>query len=343
MSRASPGFSLVEALVALALALVVMSAVVALAANTSHLSQSESRMSDAQQRARAIADTLGRDLRLAGAGVDRGPMTGPLIHAFPPIWPRRIGRSWPDAPSVARDDAIALVYVPDTLVQTTLAASGGGGPGQLFLAPCAGGASACRIQAGATIALFDATGLVDLLGVPVAASSDPVVRPLAVTGRLFGLGATVAEIVIREYYLDAEAAQLRYYDADGTDQPVVDGVSGLSFDYFGDPAPPRALQPPLGVANCLYTDTGAWRGGVTLGSDAEGLAVLPISMFTDGPWCGDGGTAFDADMLRVRRIRVRIRVRSGRPPERQPDYQVVFDAAPPNLGLRPAGGPDAPW
>ena len=33
-------------------------------------------------------------------------------------------------------------------------------------------------------------------------------------------------------------------------------------------------------------------------------------MFTDGPWCGGGTTRFDADLLRIRLVRVTLRVQA---------------------------------
>jgi hypothetical protein len=36
-------------------------------------------------------------------------------------------------------------------------------------------------------------------------------------------------------------------------------------------------------------------------------------VLTDGPWCGSGGNRFDADLLRVRRIRVALRLQASDP------------------------------
>lgn len=337
MTRASPGFTLAEVLVALALTLLVVSAVTSLAASTDRLARSQSRASDAQQRARVIADTLGRDLSLVGAGVDRGPMSGPLSRVFTPLWPRRVGRLRPDGTAVARSDAVTLVYVPETVVQTTLAVSGAAALGRLVLTPCVGGALPCRLARGATLALFDAPGRVDLLGVLRHEAGDLLVRPLGTSAGSFNAGSMVAEVVIREYYFDQASAQLRYYDGDGTDQPVVDQVVGLAFEYFGDPDPPRWPRPLQNQENCLYTEFGVWRGGVTLQAEDDGLAALPLALFTDGPWCSAGGTEFDADLLRVRRVRVVAQLRASGPRDPVPDYRVVFDVAPPNLA--PSGSP----
>jgi hypothetical protein len=345
VTRGSAGFTLAEMLVAMALTLAVVSAVAALAAQADRLARAQPRVMDAQQRARVVAEALGRDLRLAGAGIDRGPMvgmtgmagmTGPLHHAFTAVWPRRVGRLRADSPETARADVITLVHVPDTLVQTSLAAGHAASAGQMALSPCAAGA-ACRLARGATLALFDAQGRVDLLGVLGGADGWPDVRTLGASAGGFASGATVAEVVIRSYYFDSASSQVRVYDGDGTDQPLMDDVAGLAFEYFGDPQPPQWPQPEPGAANCLYAESGDLRPAATLAATEAGLAALPLAMFADGPWCGAGGTAFDADLLRVRRVRAVARLRASGPRDPLPDYRVVIDVSPPNLGL-PGGG-----
>jgi len=344
MTRGASGFTLAELMVALALTLLVVSAVAMLVATTDGLSRSQSRMMDAQQRARVIAETLGRDLRLAGAGLDRGPMSGPLGRAFAPLWPRRVGRVRPDAVTIARADALTLAYVPDTIIQTTLAVGGVPSLGRIVLAPCAGGALPCQLTRGATLAVFDTPDRAELLGVLDDDAGGTSVRSLGAPAGAFAAGSTVSEVVIRAYYFDAAQRQLRLYDADGSDQPVVDEVTGLAFEYFGDPQPPQVPRPDPGAENCLFDMAGTWRGGVTLTVNSDGLAALPLTMFTDGPWCSAGGTTFDADLLRVRRVRVVVMLRAAGPRNPLPDYRVVFDVTPPNLSrIGAGGGPGGAW
>jgi prepilin-type N-terminal cleavage/methylation domain-containing protein len=344
MMHSSRGFTFVELLVTIALSAIVISAVAVLVVNTDRLAHSQSADADAQQRARVIAETLGRDLRLAGAGVDRGPMTGPLSRSFSPVFPRRVGRSRPDAFDIVRSDAITLVHVPDTTVQTTLATTDTPASGRIVLSQCAGGAIPCPVSRGSTLALFDQPGRLDLLGVVNTSAGSTQVRMLGTSAGTFDAGATVAEVVIRSYYFDAAQSQLRLYDGDTSDQAVVDGVAGLSFEYFGVVDPPRWPQPPLGLENCLYDQFGTWRGGTTLAASNEALAVLPLAMFRDGPWCGVGGAAFDADLLRVRRVRVVARLRASGARDPRPDYRVTFDIAPKNLAISGApGGSDSLW
>lgn len=344
MMRSSGGFTFAELLVTVVLMSVLVSAVAVLVVNTERLASSQSRDIDAQQRARVIAETLGRDLRLVGAGVDRGPMSGPLSRSFSPIFPRRVGRTRADAVDVARADVITLVHVPDTVLQTTLATGDSPASGQIVLSPCAGGAMSCPVGSGAKLALFDPPGRVDLLGVLGTSAGGTLVRVLGPSAGPFDAGTTVAEAVIRSYWFDVAQGQLRVYDGDSSDQPVVDGVTALTFEYFGITDPPRWPQPPPGQENCMYELTGAWRGGPTLAASDEGLAALPLTMLSDGPWCGAGGAAFDADLLRVRRIRVTARLNASGPRDPRPDYRVTFDIAPRNLAIAGApGGTESPW
>lgn len=344
MTHSSRGFTFAELLVTVALGSIVVSAVAVLVVNTDRLARSQSADVDAQQRARVMAEALGRDLRLVGAGVDQGPVPGPLSRSFSPVFPRRVGRTRADAIDVARSDAITLIHVPETNLQTSLATADTPASGRIVLSACAGGAIPCPVTRGATLALFDPPGRVALLGVLAAGGPSTQVRQLGASAGAFDAGASVAEVVIRSYYFDGAQSQLRLYDGDSSDQPVVDGVAALSFEYFGAAEPPRWPQPPLGQDNCLYDQTGVWRGGVTLTGSDVSLASLPLTMFSDGPWCGAGGAAFDADLLRVRRIRVVARLRAS---GTRPDYRVTFDIAPRNLAISgvpgPPGGTDSRW
>ena len=78
---------------------------------------------------------------------------------------------------------------------------------------------------------------------------------------------------------------------------------------------------------------------------------LPLSLFNDGPWCGEGDNRFDADLLRVRSVRVAVRVQAANAALRGigadyvvpgtsrsarralPDFAVTFDVSPRNLNM----------
>ena len=108
--------------------------------------------------------------------------------------------------------------------------------------------------------------------------------------------ATEADTV-RTYYLLRDAtsgsAQLMRAEGGGGDAPVVEGLTTLSFAYFGDPAG--------SVDNECHVTPG---GGV--------LVPIAESEFTDGPWCppAAGVDPVDADLSRVRTVAVRLGVRN---------------------------------
>jgi hypothetical protein len=98
----------------------------------------------------------------------------------------------------------------------------------------------------------------------------------------------------RVYYLGADA-QLRYVDG-RTDLPVVDGVARLAFEYAGD------------------------------------AGVIPLASMGDGPWLPDAAdpARIDADVLRVRLVRIRIAVAG-----ESPNLRAIIDVNPRNLGVAP--------
>ena len=162
--------------------------------------------------------------------------------------------------------------------------------------------------------------------------------------------AQITEVATHTYYLKSDATsgtyQLMHYDGGQTDLPVVDNVIKLEFAYFGDPLPPM-LVPGKSLCNteengpfttygpkppCLSKDgTGGYLQGEncafkvvngvqvprmdTLGTGGLGQVQLTEAMLTDGPWCpGDDAenypNRFDADLLRIRRVRITLRVQA---------------------------------
>ena len=116
---------------------------------------------------------------------------------------------------------------------------------------------------------------------------------------------------VRAYYIRRDlasgASQLMRAEGGGGDAPVADGVMSLSFAYFGD----AAVADPAEA--CSITAGGA------------GLVPIAGSEFSDGPFCPAAGGAapFDADLLRVRKMAVRIRVAGAAAP-------VGFEVTPRN-------------
>ena len=286
------GHTLVEAIVALGLMALVMAGVIALVFHTSRLARSHPDRLEVHQRARVALDLITRDLRSAGAGVYLGPSTGPLADAIPAIWPRRIGRGG-DAPTAVRADALTVIAVPDTLAQTRSISALSPSSFTLIVDPathCPPSRPACGFGAGTTIGVFDASGRVGLWSVDHVTAQTLSLDALSPPDDVLDVGAVVTELLVRGYRRDAETNQLRYFDGDATDQPVIDGVTTLVFSYFDD------------------------------------HGELPVAVFGDGPWRSSGMTVFDEDLLRVRRVRVRIALGAG-----DATYSAVVDVAPRNM------------
>lgn len=333
------GFTLVELLVSTVLLLIVTGSIFAIVAPGISSSHAEPELIDMQQRARVAAEVLGRDVQMAGAGLDVGPQAGSLVQFLPPIVPRRLGLTGADGAATARADAITVTWIPDASGQTLLAGPALPTSTQLSVTGgplCPVGRPLCGMAVGDSVVMFDDLGHVDLFSIGAIAGAIGMLHHHdAGPGHGYPAGTPVAMAFSRTYYLDAAAEQLRMSDGYLTDVPVADFVTRLAIEYFGEPTPPAMPKPPLGTANCLYDVNGLPAVALpTLTPSGGSLAPLPLTMFSDGPWCGQGGTLFDADLLRIRKVRLSVRVRTARPSIRtQPEFQLTFDVSPRNLNL----------
>lgn len=335
--RGSAGFSLIELLPVIVLTLLIAGALVGLAGPDTRAALAEPDVLNAQEQLRAAASVLARDIAHAGAGVDTGPMTGPLIHYVAPIHPRRLGSRTPDPPDVVKTDTITLLRVPIASPQSTFAADMSGLRVAIAdLAGCPDDRPACGFTEGMDAVAFDRWARFSLLTFTAVYDTTGDVR-IRGTGPAiaFRRDAMIAGVDGRTYYLDRANRQLRRYDTDVTDAPVADGIARFELTYFGDPLPPTAPRPPAGEENCLYDVVGSARELPILAAIDDGLALLTPEMLVDGPWCGKGETAFDVDLYRVRRVRVTLEaVRPSRSPHAAP-LQLTFDVAPRNLRRAP--------
>jgi hypothetical protein len=298
--------TLSEALISLLLTFAVTSTALALATPAARASLVQPEAVDVQQRARTAAETIARELSAAGIGVYAGPSSG--LAALPAVLPRQLGVTG-DSPDVARADAITMLSVPSTAAQTTLAAAVSPASQTFSVndAPNCGGRVLCGLTAGADVLIADAAGHFDIFRITNVAGA---VASLRLHGQVLGVaypaGSTVTEVVSRTYSLDGATRILRQYDGDLSDQPSADHIASLTFDYFAD--------------------EGA--GGA--------LAEIDRATLADGPWLGAGSSRYDADLLRVRMVRVSVRAEASTPALRAsaPDVIARLSIAPRSMGIR---------
>ena len=372
--RSASGFSLVEVLVSMAIALSVTAAVLSVTSPAQGSLQAESERADMQQRLRVSMDALYNDLLMAGNGSIVGPTRGSFVHLFASVLPFRRGLRMSDVPGTIKTDTITLVYVPQTSAQATLAQPmpAQSGNAAIALGPgCPAADAACGFAAGMSLLIFDAGGYSDLFTVTgVAGSALQLQHDTVDTPRLYASGSPIVQVMSRTYYLKTDAVArtyqlVQYDDGNGNDVPVVDHVVSLRFDYDGDPEPPRLVRPsserrgpwtsygpappPIGVRstgyapgeNCVFARDPAGEPGARLVrlEAATSLVPLPPSLLGDGPWCPDESdpNRFDADLLRVRRIGVTLAVESAVDALRGP-AGILFSHA----GLSGPGGRTLP-
>lgn len=354
------GYTLVELLISTAIMLTVTGSIFSLMNPAQGSAQAQPEVADMQQRLRVAQETLFKDLVIAGAGPYQGATTGSLVNFFAPILPRRTGRLNPDPTQGAasfRSDAITLAYIPNSYSQSTISQSMPPNSTELKVTDqpnCPNKDPLCGFKTGMGVIIFDSTGSFDNFTITETQSDAAHLqhRGQNLTHE-YGAGARVAQIMTYSYYLNTTTNQFMRYDGDSEDIALVDNVVALEFRYFGDPNPPVLPKPPAGTANCLYDAMGNYVAGMTtLGAQDGSFAALPKEILSDGPYCGSGSNQFDADLLRIRKVRVLLRVQAASPALRGsntalflkpgtsvggeryvPDYRVAFDVVPRNLSL----------
>jgi hypothetical protein len=152
---------------------------------------------------------------------------------------------------------------------------------------------------------------------------------------IYPAGSKVVEVRSHTYYLKTDVAvktsQLMRYDGtSNADVPIVDNVVGLKFDYYGEPQPPTMTKPLADAVppqttygappdatgeSCLFVNDGSPTPAPrlpALGNGAHAAVPLAAAQLADGPWCPNGVNAnrWDADLLRIRKIGVTLRVQS---------------------------------
>ena len=353
------GYSLIELLVSTTIMLVVTGSIFSLVNPGQHTFKAQPEVSDMQQRMRVASDMLFKDLMMAGAGPYQGAVTGALTNFFAPILPYRTGAVNSDAAAGVyyRPDAITMVYVPNTAAQTTITSPMPNVSAELKVASqnnCPAGKNLCGFNVGMSLLIFDTDGSWDSFNVTAVQDAAAHVQHRGQQfTKSYDVGANVTQAEFHTYYFDAAQRQLRHYDGLTTDLPLVDNVVGVSFRYYGDIAPPTTPKPASATANCVVDASGDPLLPVLAATDGE-FAELTQAILTDGPWCPDAlsPNRYDADLLRLRKVRVALRVQAADNTLRGsstalftnpgtaktgqrfvPDYTTRFEIAPRNLNL----------
>jgi hypothetical protein len=248
----------------------------------------------------------------------------------------------------------------------------------------------CGFKTGMQVMIFDDSGTSDIFQIThVQTSALHMQHRGQDFSKAYSQDAYITQIAAATYWLKtdtvAETYQLMRYDGYQTDVPIAENIVGLAFEYFADPSPPVLLKsvtdpkgpwtnygpkpPAVGVnvasdnwgagENCLFMVSGGVQVARTematpLGPVNGPLVKLASSKLTDGPWCPDGsiGNRFDADLLRIRKVRVTLRVQiadksmrgptgaffvrggTSRGGERYiPDQEISFEVTPRNLNF----------
>ncbi|MGQ0736274.1 MAG: PilW family protein [Acidobacteriota bacterium] len=354
--RSDRGFTIMELLISMFIMVGVTGAIFALVDPARGTYRQQPEVSDMQQRLRVGTAFLTNDLMMAGAGSPAGgQLMGALMNYFAPIEPHRIGltNSDADAGIYYRTDALTIRWVPPNAPQTTVRADMPQPSSELKVqaqSNCAPGTPAlCGFKDGMRAVIFDDTGSLDVFTItqvqdaalhlqhrPLHGSSSP--NDLS---KKYQVGAQIAQIMQRTYYRDNATDQLMLYDGDGRDEPVVDNVVDLRFEYFGDPRPAFLIKPvsdpsgpwttygpkppALGTTpqtgwgwpageNCIFlVDGGTGTHGprlADLAPGSEALMLMGAAMLSDGPWCPTttSPNRYDADLLRIRKIGAVMRV-----------------------------------
>jgi hypothetical protein len=387
--RRDAGVTLLELLIASGLMLAVSAAALAALDRARLMFDAQPEAADAQQRLRVAHDSLYDAIGRAGAGVPFGPLAGPLSAVLPPIVPYRRGGAADDPARGVyyRADTISVLGVPDTTAVAAVSSvvSTGAG-GVVFVRPNCGAGPldrVCGFTQGMRVLIVDRAGRYDLATVEESVGTELRVSHAGPWAGAYDRGdAAVVEADTRTYFLRTaagEPGQLAQFDGFATERPVVDHVVSLAFEYYGVPEPPVVDEPvdPLAGSsrasygppppragvddladtwgtgeNCMFArDAGtAVPRLASMGAPPSLVRMAPAAL-RDGPWCPDASRArYDADLLRIRRVHVRLRVQAASAMVRGPagvlfsrggtatqaarlvpDLELAFDVSPRNL------------
>ena len=271
------GFTLVELLVATALLLGLMSVTGRVLLDLRTAIDVTTERADLQQRARVAVDALGSHLRGAGAGADHGPAPGPLDQWIPVVLPGKPGDTANLSAGVTTFEV--LPSVPSATLRFDLPRGGAA----VDLEYRAGCPAPCGFFERITILIADVEGDFDLYVLTAVDGGSANVRRLDIgTDDGYVRGSAVWPVDLRTVYFEERTRELRSFDGDRSDLPVVNDIADVQMEYLA-----RSLD----------------------GS----LATVDAAALEDGPWRGSGAAPYDADLLRLSVVRVALRLQAGSP------------------------------
>ncbi|HSK10446.1 MAG TPA: prepilin-type N-terminal cleavage/methylation domain-containing protein [Vicinamibacterales bacterium] len=381
------GFALTELLVAMLLSVLLAGAVLAVVSPSSAAFRRQPAISDLHQRVRAAAEVVTARLLSACSSGPPGPRSL-LGVEVPCLLPYGVGTHRVRTPGDWHPATLSILTglpgtVPSVLASPLLP---GASVAELAATGCPAADRSCGIREGHSLLLAGPGGRSELVRVAlVSGPSLAIQRPGPAAGGSFPAGAAVMPVDPVVFYLGPATAtdppQLRRDTTGGSDLPLLDHVVAMRVRLFGEASPPvireiatlpaltssyGPLPPPAGVddpldswgagENCIFTrvDGASQPRLPSIGANPLGLVELSPAVLSDGPWCPDAASParFDADLLRVRRVRVSLRLEVGQADLRGqqdrfflrpgtstsglafvPDQEIAFDVVP-----RAAGG-----
>ena len=298
-----------EIVLALALTLLVVATTLTLIEPAHRALAVRTQTNDIYQRARVGFVSFQRTLMNAATAVVDTEGEGESLR--PAVRPWRWGRH-----GQFESDAMTLLTIPATPVRLVIGPVPGAEPRRFRLRPgpaCRPLQASCGLRTGMTVMIFDHRGSSDLLRITDVGGEVISVDPMEGAFPAYPPGSAIIPVDVHSYYFDAPRAQVRHHDGWRTDAPVLDHVVALSFQYFGS-----SLQPDRGSERespVCSTAARPWNG--VSGPEVE---LLP-DVLTEGPRCGSR-PVFDADLFRVRRVRVALRLQASAAEHRGLDQQM---------------------
>jgi hypothetical protein len=298
----------------------------------------------------------------------------------------------PFCAALGGSDTMTVMYVPPTSAQTTIKDPMPSQSAEIKVNKqpgCPPSDDLCGFKTGMTVLIFDDTGAYDTFQITNVQSSALHLQHRGQDlSKPYDSNAYITQVAAFTYWLKsdpvAKTYQLMRYDGYQTDLPLAENVVGLAFEYYGEPAAPLLKKPvtdpkgpwtnygpkppPLGTnnpadnwgtgENCLFMVSNGQQVARTemaaLGPPNGALVKFSPEQLTNGPWCPDSASInrYDADLLRIRKVKVTLRVQVSDPTLRGPagplflrggtsrggaqyipDHEISFDVAPRNLNF----------